>query len=74
MTSVDTWARILDDARDHAYTVTAHLVSGATFTGLVTAVDVDLVSIDQRDPESSRVAEHTIALAAIIAITSQTEG
>lgn len=65
------WWNILDDALRDRAVVSVRLISGDLYTGKVSAVDFTMVTLAAPDPTSREAHEHTIALAAIIAITSK---
>lgn len=65
------WWNILDDALRDRTVVSVRLTSGDLYTGKVSAVDFTVATLDAPDPTSREAYEHTIALAAIIAITSK---
>ncbi|MFB4274247.1 hypothetical protein ACBJ59_03050 [Nonomuraea sp. MTCD27] len=63
------WRQILSFAHAHSRNVTVHLTSGAAFTGIATGLGMDLVVIEQHDPETGKDHEHHLAFHAIVAIT-----
>ncbi|MFB4275762.1 hypothetical protein ACBJ59_10755 [Nonomuraea sp. MTCD27] len=68
MTFTD-WRKILNMARTRSRNVTVYLTSGAAFSGIVVSLDMDLVRMDEHDPETGKVREHNFGLDTVIAIT-----
>lgn len=67
------WALILEDAsaEKDGLVVAIRVASGDLYEGRVIGVGTSMVDLEQRNADTGKIYDHTIALTAIIALTME---